>query len=299
VPTRTYTPVDGPIALARTLFPLQRGRGDPTLVIERDRAVRAARTADGPATLALAAVGDRIEMEAWGAGAERALADGPALVGALDDWSTFRAHHEIVGTLRHRNPGLRLTRTGDLMGALIPAICEQKVTGQEARRAYRLMTRAVAEPAPGPFGLLLPPDPLRVAAMPSHAFHRWGLDGRRGETMRSVCRRASRIDALADRGLHDAKTALGTLPGVGAWTVAEVARLALGDPDAVSVGDFHVPSLVSWLLAREPRGDDARMLELLEPYDGHRGHVQLLLEASGVTAPRHGPRMEARSYADI
>jgi 3-methyladenine DNA glycosylase/8-oxoguanine DNA glycosylase len=281
------------------LFPLRRGRGDPTFMIDGDRAVRAARTPDGPATIAVTAVGDRLEMEAWGHGADRALADGPALVGALDDWATFRAHHDVVAKLRHQNPGLRLTRTGDVVGALIPAICEQQVTGIEARRAYRLMTGAVAESAPGPFELLLPPDPTRVAELPSHAFHRWGLDGRRGETMRSVCRRASSIDALADRRIDDAKTALASLPGVGAWTVAEVARLALGDPDAVSVGDFHVPSLVSWLLAGEPRADDARMLELLAPYEGHRGHVQLLLEASRTTAPRYGPRLEARSYADI
>jgi 3-methyladenine DNA glycosylase/8-oxoguanine DNA glycosylase len=299
VPVRTYCLPDGPIALARTLFPLRRGRGDPTFVIDRDRAMRATRTPDGPATLAVAAVGDRLEMEAWGPGAARALTGGPALVGAFDDWSTFEAHHDVVAELRHRNPGLRLPRTGDIVGALIPAICEQKVTGHEARRAYRLLTRAVGEPAPGPFGLLLPPDPSRVAALPSHVFHRWGLDGRRRETLRSVCRRASSIDALADRPLSDAKVALGSLPGVGPWTVAEVSRLALGDPDAVSVGDFHVPHLVSWLLAGEPRGDDARMLELLAPYSGHRGHVQLLLEASATTAPRFGPRMEARSYADI
>lgn len=117
--------------------------------------------------------------------------------------------------------------------------------------------------------------------------------------MRLVCRRASSIAAFGDRPLEEARAALAALPGVGRWTVAEVSRLALGDPDAVSVGDFHVPHLVSWLLAGEPRGDDTRMLDLLAPYEGHRGHVQLLLEASGATAPRFGPRMEVRSYADI
>jgi 3-methyladenine DNA glycosylase/8-oxoguanine DNA glycosylase len=264
-----------------------------------DRAVRATRTPDGPATLSLRAVRDRIEMEAWGEGADRALETAPALIGALDDWSGFVAHHEVVRELRRRHVGLRLARTGDVMDALIPAICEQKVTGREARRAYRALTRTVAEPAPGPVELTLPPDPARVAALPSHLFHRWGLDGRRGDALRSVCRRAASIDALATRPLADARAALATLPGVGPWTVAEVARLALGDPDAVSVGDFHVPHLVSWLLAGEPRGDDARMLELLAPYEGNRGRVQLLLEASGATAPRFGPRMEVRSYADI
>jgi 3-methyladenine DNA glycosylase/8-oxoguanine DNA glycosylase len=83
-------------------------------------------------------------------------------------------------------------------------------------------------------------------------------------------------------------------PGIGPWTAAEVARLALGDPDAVSVGDYHLPNLVAWTLAGEPRGTDERMLELLEPFRGHRGRVQRLLESGGAHAPRYGPRTEVR-----
>jgi 3-methyladenine DNA glycosylase/8-oxoguanine DNA glycosylase len=81
--------------------------------------------------------------------------------------------------------------------------------------------------------------------------------------------------------------------------VAETARLALGDPDAVSVGDFHLPNLVAWALAGEPRGDDARLLELLEPYRGQRGRVQVLLEAGGVRAPAFGPRAEIGAIAHL
>ena len=87
--------------------------------------------------------------------------------------------------------------------------------------------------------------------------------------------------------------------GIGPWTVAEVARIALGDADAVSVGDFHVPNIVAWALAREPRGSDERMLELLEPYRPHRGRVQRLLETSGIRAPAFGPRMEPRAIDRI
>jgi 3-methyladenine DNA glycosylase/8-oxoguanine DNA glycosylase len=83
--------------------------------------------------------------------------------------------------------------------------------------------------------------------------------------------------------------------GVGPWSVAEVARIGLGDADAVSVGDFHVPNLVAWALAREPRGTDERMLALLQPYRPFRGLTQLLLEAGGARAPAFGPRMEART----
>jgi hypothetical protein len=43
-------------------------------------------------------------------------------------------------------------------------------------------------------------------------------------------------------------------------------------------------------LAGEPRGDDARMLELLAPYAGQRGRVIRLLEAARIKIPRFGPR---------
>jgi 3-methyladenine DNA glycosylase/8-oxoguanine DNA glycosylase len=295
--TRTITPPDGPIDLAGTLFPLRRGYQDPTTAISGTEALRSLRTPDGPATIHLRAVGAAIEAEAWGPGADRALADAPDLVGADDDWTGFEAHHDVVRRLRHEHPGLRLTRTGAVTATLIPAICEQKVTGADARRAYRLLTQETAESAPGPGQLLLPPDPARLAELPSFAFHRCGLERRRADVVRGVCARAARLDTLASASPDDATDTLLRLPGIGPWTVAEVARLALGDPDAVSVGDFHLPNLVAWLLAREPRGTDARMLELLAPYAGHRGQVQRLLEASGMHAPRYGPRAETRSIA--
>jgi 3-methyladenine DNA glycosylase/8-oxoguanine DNA glycosylase len=89
------------------------------------------------------------------------------------------------------------------------------------------------------------------------------------------------------------------MPGVGPWTSAEVARLALGDPDAVSVGDYHLPNIVAWALAGEERATDERMLELLAPYRGQRARVQVLLEASHISPPAYGPRMEARSIETL
>jgi 3-methyladenine DNA glycosylase/8-oxoguanine DNA glycosylase len=92
--------------------------------------------------------------------------------------------------------------------------------------------------------------------------------------------------------------ALRTVPGVGAWTAAEVAQRAHGDADAVSVGDFHLPSLVGWALAGR-RMDDDGMLELLEPYRPYRAWVVRLIELGGPRPPRFGPRFAPRSYANI
>jgi 3-methyladenine DNA glycosylase/8-oxoguanine DNA glycosylase len=186
-----------------------------------------------------------------------------------------------------------MTRT-DPFPVLIAAILEQKVTGVEARGAWRAIVRWRADPAPGDAGLLLPPDAACVTEVPSWILARAGVSGRRASALREVARHARRIAALADLPGPDAAAWLDRLPGIGPWTAAEVARLALGDPDAVSVGDFHLPHLVAWSLAGEPRGTDERMLELLAPYRGHRGRVQRLLEATGATAPRFGSRVEPR-----
>ena len=99
--------------------------------------------------------------------------------------------------------------------------------------------------------------------------------------------------------LPDAYARLRAMPGVGPWTAAEVALRALGDRDAVSVGDYHLPSLVAFALAGERRATDERMLELLEPFRGHRGRVIRLLEESGIRPEAHGPRMQPRSIAAI
>jgi 3-methyladenine DNA glycosylase/8-oxoguanine DNA glycosylase len=92
----------------------------------------------------------------------------------------------------------------------------------------------------------------------------------------------------------EAYARLMAVPGIGPWTAAEVGVRALGDPDAVSVGDFHLPNLVAFALAGEPRANDARMLELLEPYRGQRARVIRLLELSAIRPPRYGPRLSPR-----
>ena len=114
-----------------------------------------------------------------------------------------------------------------------------------------------------------------------------------------MARDARALETLVHAPLDEAYRRLLAYPGIGPWTAAEVGARALGDPDAVSVGDFHLPNLVAWALAGEPRANDARMLELLEPWRGQRGRVIRLLEASGLAAPRFGPRMAPRSIANI
>jgi 3-methyladenine DNA glycosylase/8-oxoguanine DNA glycosylase len=286
-----------PIDVAATMAPIAHGRGDPAIRFAADGIWRATRTPAGPATLRLRASSGSVEAWAWGPGAEAALDELPDLVGANDDPSALVPQHPLIGNLARRLAGLRLTRTNRPFEALLPAILEQKVLGIEARAAYRGIVRAHGEPAPGPEGLRLrlPPTPSVLAELPYFALHRFGVERRRAELIRRVAGLAPRLEGLAPA---DAYRLLGSVPGIGPWTLAEVGRVAFGDPDAVSVGDYHLPSLVAYALAGEPRADDARMLELLEPYRGQRGRVQLLLERSGVWPPRYGPRMPLRRIQD-
>jgi 3-methyladenine DNA glycosylase/8-oxoguanine DNA glycosylase len=256
---------------------------------------RASRKPAGPGTIRLTAAAGCVVAEAWGPGAEWLLEHAPGWCGVLDGSERFNPPEGPIRDLHRRNPGLRIPRTCLVTERLIPVILEQKVTSQEARRAYQRLARALAEPAPGRLGLSLPPDPARVATLAWEAFHPFGVERRRAMLLREVGRRAAWFDEAAALPLADAKRRIGLLPGIGPWSVAEVARTALGDADAVSVGDYHVPNIVSWALAREPRGSDERMLELLEPYRPHRGRVQRLLEASPLRPPAFGPRMEIRA----
>jgi 3-methyladenine DNA glycosylase/8-oxoguanine DNA glycosylase len=290
-----------PVDLRLTLFPLRRGRLDPSVRFEPTGVWRATRTPAGPATthIRVLAADATVTMRAWGPGADWALEAFPTLVGADDAEDGFDPGPGLVGELHRRLRGLRIGRSGAVIEALVPSILEQKVVGKEARRSYARLVRTLGEPAPGPAAatLFVPPTPAVLAATPSWTFHRANVERKRADTIRRACGYAARLEETVTMAPDDARRRLTALPGIGPWTAAEVAMVALGDADAVSVGDYHLPNQVAWALAGEPRGDDARMLELLAPWPGHRGRVLRLLGAGAGGAPRYGPRMPLRTIA--
>jgi len=267
--------------------------------IAADGVWRATRTPTGPATTHITVRGATVAGQAWGPGAEWALDALPALVGTADSFDGFDPSDPVVADLHRRLPGLRVGRSAAVIEALVPSILEQKVVGIEARRSYARLVRTLGEAAPGPGALRVPPAPAALAAMPTWAFHRFGIEGKRADTIRVACSYAHRLEEVTGMALADAYRRLTALPGVGAWTAAEVALVALGDADAVSVGDFHLPDQVAWALAGEARADDARMLELLEPFRGHRGRVIRLISIGATRPPRFGPRMPLQHIAEL
>jgi 3-methyladenine DNA glycosylase/8-oxoguanine DNA glycosylase len=299
-------PLAVPLDLRRTLGIHRRGPGDATLRFEASgSAWRATRSPDGPVTLFIELRDGTIRARAWGPGSAWALDRVGALVGLEDDPDALVPEHPVLREAVRRVPGLRIGRTGNVLESLVPAILEQKVTGTEARRALLAIVRRYGEDAPGPPGLRLHPRPDLLASLPYHAFHPFGIERRRAELIRAVAREAPRLELLAASAAvpggdpQPAYAALRAFPGIGPWTAAEVGIRAFGDPDAVSVGDFHLPGVVTWALAGEPRATDERMLELLEPYRGQRGRVLRVLELAGVGPPRRGPRLSPRRIEDF
>jgi len=295
--TRRLAAPDG-YHLAASVRLLTFSRYDPCARFVDGAFCWATRTPDGPATLTLRRGAGGIEAIGYGPGAGWVVERSDAIAGLRDDLDGFAAlaaAHPVVAELARRHRGLRLPATRRLFPRLLRAVFEQKVTGKEAYRAYSATVRHFREPAPGPFRLLLPPDPAAIAATPYWAFHPLGVEQRRTQALLRTALVAERLERCVDT--TEATARLTAIPGIGPWTAAEVVRTVYGDPDAVSVGDYHMPNIVAWALAGEPRADDARMLELLEPFRGHRGRVCVLLEAAGTGAPRYGPRAPIRSYA--
>jgi 3-methyladenine DNA glycosylase/8-oxoguanine DNA glycosylase len=283
------------VDLLLTLAPLQRGgSGDPTMRFEDAGVWRATRTPAGPATTHLTPGPRGVLAEAWGPGSEWALDHAPALLGSLDPADSFRPHHPLIAELHRRHPGLRLPRTEAVFEALVPTILEQKVPSVEAQAAYRGLVRTFSELAPGPAGLMLPPSPEALRAAPYWDYHRFRVERRRAETIRGASRVAARLEETLTMDAAAARRRLTSLPGVGVWSVEEVAARAFGDADALSLGDYHLPHLVSWALTGAARGSDELMVELLEPYRGHRARVIRLLEVGGIYPPRFGPRLPLR-----
>jgi len=300
-----------PLDLGAVVGSLYRGSGDPTMRLARARFARASWMASGASTILVTLRPGEVEAEAWGHGAAEALERLPALLGLDDDDSAFDPSlHPAVAELAHRQSGAtRIGRTGSVFEAVLPAILEQRITGTEASRGYRRLIRALGIAAPGPLGLWMPPRASDVAAARSWTFPGLGIEHRRGTLLRRVARDAPSLERLAaaarrpggggGHGADALDARLRAYPGIGPWTSAEVRFRALGDPDAVSLADAHLPHLVAWVLAGEPRGTDERMLELLAPWAGQRARVVRLLERSGLAAPRYGPRIAPRDLVDL
>jgi len=294
---RVWRP-ERPVSVLALLAPHRRGSGDPTFRRHGDDLWRGIRTPSGPGTLRLfarAREGD-VVAGAWGPGADWALEHVPALLGADDDAAGFRADlHPLVAEAWRRRPDLRFGASHRLWEALVPAIIEQKVTGQEAFAGFRTLVHRYGERAPGPGAALrlwVQPAPETVRRIPSWEWLRMHIDPARSRTL---VRAAVVADTLERLTAEDADSRLRSLPGLGEWTAAEVRSRAFGDPDAVSFGDYHVAKDIGWAVTGTPY-DDEELRAFLEPWRPQRNRVVALVHGLAGGRPRHGPRMAPRTH---
>ncbi|UJH71431.1 hypothetical protein [Ornithinimicrobium sp. INDO-MA30-4] len=73
----------------------------------------------------------------------------PDMLGARDHLEDFDASHPLLRQALKAHPGWRVSRTGLVMESLVPAIIEQKVTGQEAFAGFRQLVLLGAPWRPG------------------------------------------------------------------------------------------------------------------------------------------------------
>ena len=297
----TWTVVEGPRSLRRTLWAYRNGFGDPTTRIEPGRFLHATLTPDGPGTLLLRWIDDPapadaagLTAEAWGPGAGWLLGRIDAFTGLHDRAVEFTDPHPTVQRSLRLTRHTRIGASSNLYHQLLPTIIAQRITAREAIRQWERLCRDLGAAAPGPpelvAGLVLPPAPADLHRRPAWWFHPLGIESKRARALTEIARHADRLWAWAEAGSTVAADRLAMLPGVGPWTIGSVLGPCLGDADAVPVGDYHFPNTVAWALAREPRADDDRMLELLAPYRGQRGRVLRALVTTAGRAPSFGPR---------
>jgi 3-methyladenine DNA glycosylase/8-oxoguanine DNA glycosylase len=294
-----------PCPVGQGLRQQRHGGGDPTFRVESAGSTRAAYwrgigTPVGAATLRVQAQPDagEVRCEAWGPGAEWALDSVPGLLGALDDPGGFDPRHPVLVEAHRHHPHWRLGRSGLVMEALVPAIVEQKVTGQEAFAGFRRLVHRYGTPAPGPgpgVGLWVQPGAEVLRVIPSWEWLRLHIDPARSRAIVTAARVAASLERCAGLTPDEADRRLRTLPGVGVWTSAETRVRALGDADAVSFGDYHVAKDVGWALTGTPFSD-GELEAYLEPWRPHRGRVPALVAMAGLRRPRRGPRMAPRTH---
>ncbi|MEM1032197.1 MAG: hypothetical protein AAGN82_17745 [Myxococcota bacterium] len=307
--TRTITP-PGPLDVRRSMS-TGYGARDPGTRRDHRGLWRATHTPDGPCTLLVRTPKTRpieagrlvvapVEIWAWGPGAAYALAQGEHWLGFHDDPSAFVPQDAVLARAKRRHPGLRMGRGRDIFEVLLPTILGQRVKSEEASQSWRQLCYTVGAEPPGlkagpraiaaPCGLRLPARPERLKRISLPDYHRFGVEMARARTLLEVCHHIGYVARAAEMPAEKAVPHLVRLPGIGPWTAMLTVAAVHGFADAIPVGDYHIPSVVAYALKGEPRANDARLLELLEPYRGQRWRVIRLLGADRASAPRFGPK---------
>lgn len=285
-------PMPPPYDFFNTTRMLRTGHRDPTLQREPDGLWRTAHTDDGPATVRLT-VGEHLQAKAWGPGAEQVMQDVPYWAGLHEEpWKL--PSHPATDRLLKQHSGLRGTDTRNMFEALTNAIVHQLITWNEAAAIWRRLCEELGVRAPGPVDMRLSPTPRAILGAGPDRLRSTGMGGRQSRALMELARVPHVAKRAGGLPTSDALELLQKIPGIGPWSASYALGLFGGRPEPVPLGDYNLPNTLAWVLAGEPRATEERMLELLEPFEGHAYRVVRLVFAAGIKPPRRGPRRARR-----
>ena len=281
-----------PVDARLTLADLGHGRYDPTYRVQANGTIwRTALTTTGSVTYRIRQqhLNDLL-VDVWGPGATELADTIRTELGADDLPEDFQPDHPFLRAAIRSMPGLRVPCTGRLFEALVPAVIEQRVVGLDAATAWTRLVRIYGQPPPGPApaGMFAPPPPETWQTIPSWEWRKAGVDLHRSRTIIQAARHARRLDQAANDRPR-AYELLAQLPGVGPWTAAQVGHRALGDADALPLGDYHLARTTGIALLGHPIDED-EIEGFYEQFRPHRYRVIRLIELTPGSAPRRAPR---------
>lgn len=286
---KTFVPrsADGSRLLHHTFSVFRFGAIDPTVRLDGPQLVMTTTTPDGPAWTVASPSG----VTHGGDGCSVVCQRRPDPLGRRDDFCGLEAAHPVVARLQRDFGDLRIGASGDVYKAALTATLGQRITAAEAVNQWARLCRRLPNPVETPTGTLLaPPDPARLADLVPYELHTLGIEESRARTLIAVARVFRRTGQHHVDPTAALRRLVAEVPRFGPWTRALVEAEALGNPDAVAVGDFHLKNVVAYALTGRPRGTDDDMLSALAPYAGHRGRVLSWLALGGIAAPKFGPR---------
>jgi 3-methyladenine DNA glycosylase/8-oxoguanine DNA glycosylase len=265
-------------------FSMQRlGRFDPTAALAEGCFRKAFFYRGETAAVEICRDGDALEVSAFGPFAKTLLEETVAGMRQDDGYAAFPAEDVGIFRLHRRHPGLRLLRVPWLYDTTCSAILQQRIRTVDAMRDWRRI--ALRWGSDAPLGLRAFPEAETLAVVPQFELERMGIDARRAKTLLRFAKEMRFVALQPMMEFGRLRETLLRVSGIGPWTTETVLGYGAGDADAAIPGDLHLPRVVCYALAGEFKGTDERMMELLEPFRGHRFRVIRLIYASGLDTP--------------
>ncbi|QMV24252.1 helix-turn-helix domain-containing protein [Streptomyces sp. SCUT-3] len=198
----------------------------------------------------------------------------------------------LLAPLVAARPGLRVPGHVDGFELAVRAVLGQQVTVKGARTLAGRLVERLGKPLDAPAGTLTRLFPA-AEAVAADDLEGIGLTGARARALRALAGAVADGRLVLDPGADREEAARGllALPGVGPWTASYVAMRALGDPDAMPLGDLVLRKSLGALGAPDTAAALAAAAERWRPWRAYAaGHLWALAADDGAPAgPRTGP----------